>query len=83
MDTSNDNKGVEVQMKKGRLKYVYLIVAAILLTPTAVAGAREFRDGFYIGGEWLLIPLAILIGLLIDSSKDFFLAAKEVNDYDR
>ena len=70
-------------MKKGKKKYVILIAIALILTPGAVVAAREFRDGFYIGGEWLLIPLAILIGLLIDSSKDFFLAAKEVNDYDR
>lgn len=70
-------------MKKGRLKYVVLIVVAILLTPIAVAGAREFRDGFYIGGEWCLVPLGILVGLFIDSCKDFWKASKEVAGYDR
>ena len=77
MDISNDNKGAKVQMKKGRLKYVVLIVVAMLLTPTTVAKVAELRNGFYIGGEWLLVPSAILISLLIDSFKDLKVALKE------
>ena len=83
MDISNDNKGAKVQMKKGRLKYVVLIVVAMLLTPTTVAKVGELRNGFYIGGEWLLVPVAILIGLFVDSCKDFLSASKEATDYDR
>ena len=70
-------------MKKGKLKYVVLITTAVLLTPIAVVAAREFRDCFCIGGEWLLVPLVILIGLFVDSFKDFLKASKEVGSYDR
>lgn len=56
-------------MKKGRKKYIVLIVIAFLLTPSAVDAAFEARQAMHFGGEWLLVPFAILIGLAIDSFK--------------
>lgn len=56
-------------MKKGRKKYIFLIVIAFLLTPRAVEAAFEARQAIHFGGEWLLIPLAMLIGLVVDSFK--------------
>lgn len=57
-------------MKKGRKKYLILIVVAFLATPYAVDTAYEMRQAIHFGGEWLLVPLAVLIGLAIDSFKD-------------
>lgn len=56
-------------MKKGRKKYIFLIVIAFLLTPSAVESAFEARQAIHFGSEWLLVPFAILIGLAIDSFK--------------
>lgn len=70
-------------MKKGKLKYVVLSTIAFLITPTTLEKVADLRNGFYIGGEWLLVPLAILIGLFIDSCKDFLSATKEATEYDR
>lgn len=57
-------------MRKGRMKYVLLVAIAFLLTPSAVGAAFEARQALHFGGEWLLVPLAVLIGLVIDSFKD-------------
>ena len=54
-------------MKKSRKKYIFLIVIAFLLTPSAVDSAYEMRQALHFGSEWLLIPLAMLIGLVVDS----------------
>ena len=56
-------------MKKSRKKYIFLIAIAFLLTPSAVDAAFEARQAMHFGGEWLLVPFAILIGLAIDSFK--------------
>lgn len=56
-------------MRKGRMKYVVLVAIAFLLTPSSVDAAFEARQALHFGGEWLLVPLAILIGLAIDSFK--------------
>ena len=56
-------------MRKGRVKYLFLIAIGVILTPTAIQEAFETRQAFYIGGEWLLIPLFILSGVLVDSFK--------------
>ena len=58
------------RFKKIGGKYIVLIAVSILLTPNAVKAAYEMREGFYIGGEWLLVPVAVLIGLVVDSFKD-------------
>ena len=57
-------------MKKGRKKYIFLISIAFLLTPSAVDSAYEMRQAMHFGGEWLLVPLAMLIGLVVDSFKE-------------
>lgn len=56
--------------RKGRIKYVVLVAIAFLLTPSAVDAAFEARQAIHFGGEWLLIPLAMLIGLVVDSLKE-------------
>lgn len=57
-------------MRKSRRKYVVLIAVAFLLTPGAVDAAFEARQAMHFGGEWLLVPLAILSGLVVDSFKE-------------
>lgn len=57
-------------MKKCRKKYIFLIVIAFLLTPSAVDAAFKARQVLHFGGEWLLIPLAMLIGLVVDSFRE-------------
>ena len=56
-------------MKKSRKKYIFLIAIAFLLTPSAIDAAYAARQAIHYGGEWLLVPLAILIGLVVDSFK--------------
>ena len=63
--------------KKVSKKYVIAILIGIVLTPTAVSQAYEIREGFYIGGEWLIIPLFILVLLVWDNFKLF---VKEIQD---
>ena len=57
-------------MKKSRKKYIVLIAIAFLLTPIAIDSAYEMRQALHFGGEWLLVPLAMLIGLVVDSFKE-------------
>ena len=57
-------------MKKEKKKYIVLIAVAFLLTPSAVKAAFEARQALHFGGEWLLVPLAILSGLVVDSFKE-------------
>ena len=57
-------------MKKSRKKYIFLIVIAFLLTPISVQEAYEMRQAMHFGGEWLLVPLFILVGLVVDSFKE-------------
>ena len=64
-------------MKKSRKKYIFLIVIAFLLTPSAVESAFEARQALHFGGEWLLVPLAMLIGLVVDSFKDIVKEAQK------
>lgn len=58
------------KFKKVGGKYIVLITVSILLTPSAVEAAYQARQAFHFGGEWLLVPLAVLIGLVVDSFKD-------------
>lgn len=64
-------------MKKSRKKYIVLIVIAFLLTPTVVSEAYEMRQALHFGGEWLLVPLAIVVGLVIDSFKELIKEAQK------
>lgn len=64
-------------MRKGRMKYIVLVAIAFLLTPSAVGAAFEARQALHFGGEWLLVPLAILVGLAIDSFKEILKEDKE------
>lgn len=57
-------------MRKNRKKYIILIAIAFLLTPSAVDAAYEARQAMHFGGEWLLVPLAMLIGLVVDGFKE-------------
>lgn len=70
-------------MKKGRKKYIVLIAVAFLLTPSAVDAAFEARQALHFGGEWLLVPLALLIGLVIDGFKDLYRDFERSIKYDK
>ena len=39
-----------------------LIILAVMATPHFVSNALSARGYFAIGGEWLLVPLAFLVG---------------------
>lgn len=64
-------------MKKSRKKYIFLIVIAFLLTPGAVDVAFESRQSMHFGGEWLLVPFFVLIGLVVDSFKEMVKEAQK------
>lgn len=57
-------------MKKGRTKYIVLISIAFLMTPALIDVGYETRQAFAPGGEWLLVPVAILMGLVVDKFKE-------------
>lgn len=65
-------------IKRISKKYIVLIAISILLTPNAVEAAHKARQALYFGGEWLLVPLAVLMGLVVDSFKDII---KEVQNH--
>lgn len=56
-------------MKKGGRKYIVSMLIAILLMPTAIDVAFKSRESLCFGGEWLLMPVALLICLVIDEFK--------------
>lgn len=64
-------------MRKSRKKYIVLIAIAFLLTPSAVDAAFEARQAMHFGGEWLLVPFFILVGLVVDSFKEIFKEAQK------
>ena len=64
-------------MKKSRKKYIFLIAIAFLLTPSSVASAYEMRQALHFGGEWLLVPFAMLIELVVDSFKEMVKEAQK------
>ena len=58
-------------MTKGNRKYLIAIIIGIFLTPTVISEAFVQRQYIAIGGEWLLIPLALLVVFLFKSLKEF------------
>ncbi len=68
------------RFKKIEGKYIVLIAIAILLTPSAVKAAYEARQALHFGGEWLLVPFAVLMGLLVDSFKDIIQEVQNHNE---
>lgn len=58
-------------MNKGNRKYLIAIIIGVLLTPTAVSEAFAERQYKAMGGEWLLIPLALLVVFLFKTIKEF------------
>lgn len=42
-------------------RYWWVIIVGIILTKVSVEKMYEQRGGFYIGGEWLLIPFIIMV----------------------
>lgn len=64
-------------MRKSRKKYIVLIAIAFLLTPSAVDTAFEARQAMHFGGEWLLVPFFILVGLVVDSFKEIVKEAQK------
>ncbi len=48
---------------------IFAIILGILLTPFAVLSATEARGYNAIGGEYLLVPLFLLIAYLIEEVK--------------
>ena len=70
-------------IKRISKKYIVLIAISILLTPNAVEAAYEARQALHFGGEWLLVPLAVLMGLVVDSFKASYIEYKRSMNYDR
>ncbi len=64
-------------------QYMVLIAVSILLTPNAVKAAYEARQALHFGGEWLLVPLAVLMGLVVDSFKASYIEYKRSMNYDQ
>ena len=56
-------------MMKIKGKYLFLIAIGALLTPAAVSMAFESRGSLHFGGEWLVLPLFIFLGVIVDSLK--------------
>ncbi len=50
----------------GRKIKIYAITLGVLLTPIAVISATEWRGYSAIGGEYLLVPLLLLIAQVIE-----------------
>ena len=67
----------KILIKRISKKYIVLITVSILLTPSAVEAAYQARQAFHFGGEWLLIPLAVLMGLVADTFKEIINKVKE------
>ncbi len=67
-------------IKRINKKYIVLITISILLTPNAVEAAYQARQAFHFGGEWLLVPLAVLMGLVADSFKDLIKEVENNNE---
>ncbi|AEE98049.1 hypothetical protein [Mahella australiensis] len=49
--------------------YIVALGIGLVLMPFAIHSAYEARGYFAIGGEWLVLPLALLVTGLIDSVK--------------
>ena len=62
---------------KIKKRYLMLFMIAVLLAPVAAEHAYEMRQAFHVGGEWLLIVLFPLLGVLGDSVKGLW------NDFKR
>lgn len=60
-------------------KYLVLLGIGIILTPGAVKEAFEARQAFEFGGEWLLIALFPVMGLVVDSLKESYKESKKAN----
>ena len=58
-----------------------LIILAVLATPHFVSNAFQERGYYAIGGEWLLVPLAFLVGYALIPTINEFL--KEVERFER
>ena len=52
-------------MKIRYIIFCILVLLAIITTPIAIANAYEQRGQLAFGGEYLLIPFAICLGLLV------------------
>ena len=60
-------------------KYLVLFGIGMILTPVAVKEAFEVRQAFEFGGEWLLIALFPMMGLVVDSFKELYEESKKAN----
>ncbi len=67
----------KILIKRISKKYIVLITISILLTPSAVEAAYQARQAFHFGGEWLLVPLAVLMGLVAGTFKEIINKVKE------
>ncbi len=52
-------------MKKYLAKNRHLILAGIALTAFAVPHTYEIRKYFAVGGEWLILPVILLVDYLV------------------
>ncbi len=54
-------------------RYWWVIIAGIILTKVSVEKMYGQRGGFYIGGEWLLIPFIIMVTAAVPQMiREFF-----------
>ena len=68
-------------MKKYIAKFWFFLIIGILLTRYEVERMYEVRGGFYIGGEWLTVPLIILVTVFVPQMvREMFDIYKEDED---
>lgn len=60
-------------------KYLVLFGIGMILTPGAVKEAFEARQALHFGGEWLLVVLFPMLGLVVDSFKELYKESKKAN----
>ena len=60
-----------------KVKYLVAIAIGVILTPDMVARAFIERECFAVGGEWLLIPLLLMIVCFFDSMRELWRCTNE------
>lgn len=59
-------------------KYFRALLLGMLITPTAIKYAGEQRGYLAFGGEFLIIPLFLLLALMWDQAKDMIEEIKKI-----
>ena len=56
-------------MRRGNWPHAIAIIIGLALTPIAVQSAYAARGYFAVGGEWLILPLSLVIATLFEGLK--------------